>query len=72
MIVVRDEAECRARLREIEVAGGASGRQVLFIRTGVPRSPEFGQWSAAKDVAAGQDAEQESMLARRVGDPSAS
>jgi hypothetical protein len=37
MIAVRDEAECRAKLREIEAAGGPSGRQVIFIRTNVPR-----------------------------------
>ena len=43
----------------------------IGIITGVPRSAGFGQWSAAQDVAAGQDAEQESMPARRAGDSSA-
>ena len=37
IIAVRDEAEHRARLREIEAAGGPSGRRIIFIRTGVPR-----------------------------------
>jgi hypothetical protein len=44
----------------------------IGIITGVPRSAGFGQWSAAQDVAASQDAEQESMPARRAGDSSAS
>jgi hypothetical protein len=53
LIAVSDEAEYRVK-REIEAAGGLSGRRVIFIRTGVPRrSAEFGQWSAAKDVADG-------------------
>jgi hypothetical protein len=64
MIAVCDEAEYRAKLREIEAAGGLSGRQVIFIRTGVPRSAEFREWSAAQDVA---DAQQASMPARRLG-----
>jgi hypothetical protein len=69
LIAVCDEAEYRVKLREIEAAGGLSGRRVIFIRTGVPRrSAGFGQWSAAQDVVA----DQESMPARRVGDPSAS
>jgi hypothetical protein len=37
LIAVRDEAEYRARLREIEAGGGPSGRRVIFIRTNVPR-----------------------------------
>jgi hypothetical protein len=44
---------------------------VIFIRTGVPRSAKFRQWSAVQDVAPGQVGEQESMPARQVGDPSA-
>jgi hypothetical protein len=35
LIAVRDEAEYRARLREIEAGGGPSGRRVIFIRTNV-------------------------------------
>jgi hypothetical protein len=71
LIAVRDEADYRARLREIGAAWGLSGRRVIFIRTGVPRSAEFRQWSAVQDVAPGQVGEQESMPARQVGDPSA-
>jgi hypothetical protein len=67
MIVVRDEAECRARLREIEAAGGLAARQVLFH---LHRRAAL--VSAAQDVAAGQDAEQERMPARRAVDSSAS
>jgi hypothetical protein len=37
LIAVRDEAEYRAKLREIEAAWGPSARQVIFIRTNVPR-----------------------------------
>jgi hypothetical protein len=37
LIAVRDEAEHRAKLREIEAAWGPSGRRVIFIRTNVPR-----------------------------------
>jgi hypothetical protein len=35
LISVCDEAEYRVKLREIEAAGGLSGRRVIFIRTGV-------------------------------------
>jgi hypothetical protein len=35
-IVGYDEAECRGRLKEIQAAGGQTGR-VRFIITGVPR-----------------------------------
>jgi hypothetical protein len=71
LIAVCDEAEYRAKLREIEAAGGLAGRRVIFVRTGVPRKAGFGQWSAAKDVVPGHDAEQESMPTRGVGDSSA-
>jgi len=71
LIAVCDDAEYRTKLREIEAAGGLSGRRVIFIRTGVPRSAKFRQWSAVQDVAPGQVGEQESMPARQVGDPSA-
>ena len=37
LIAVQDEAEHRARLKEIEAAGKPSGRRVIFIRTNVPR-----------------------------------
>jgi hypothetical protein len=41
-IVGGDEAECRARLKEIEAAGGLSDR-VRFIITGVVRDESFGK-----------------------------
>jgi hypothetical protein len=37
LIAVRDDAEYRAKLREIGAAWGPSARQVIFIRTNVPR-----------------------------------
>jgi hypothetical protein len=37
-IVGADEAECRRQLTEIEAAGGLAGRDVLIIKTGVPRA----------------------------------
>ena len=37
MIVGGDVAECQMRLREIEAAGGLSGREPRFIITGVQR-----------------------------------
>jgi hypothetical protein len=37
-IVGADEAECRKQLTEIEAAGGLVGRDVLIIKTGVPRA----------------------------------
>ena len=41
IIVGTDEAECRARLKEIEGAGQRPAR-VRFIMTGVPRSNRYG------------------------------
>jgi hypothetical protein len=49
-IVVGDDAECRARLKEIEAAGELAGRDVRFIITGVKRAESFGRrWSTASD-----------------------
>ena len=41
-VVGGDRAECHARLKEIEAAGGLSDR-VRFIVTGVKRAESFGR-----------------------------